>query len=68
MEMQYEIDNEELATILAALRTYQEAGYGEPCNRPDRIQDIATQGDGTEYTSLDADDIDELCERLNTGG
>jgi hypothetical protein len=52
----------ELATILAALRTYQEAGYGDPDRRPDRIHDIAA---GDLWTSLDDAGIDDLCERIN---
>ena len=55
---------QDVNTILAALRTYQEAGYGEPCNRPERIHDIATDGDND--TSLDSAGIDDLCERINT--
>lgn len=58
----YSLDRAELATILAALRTYQAAGYGEPANRPDDIHDIATDGD---VISLDAVAIDTLCERIN---
>ena len=54
-----------LATILAALRTYQEAGYGEPDNRPDAIHDIATCGG--DQISMDDAGIDELCEMLNCG-
>lgn len=57
------LDNDELNTVLAALRVYQECNYGDPAFRPDRINDIAcpTIGD----TSLDAEAIDVLCERLN---
>ncbi len=51
-------------TILAALRYYQMQGLGDPTNRPDAIHNIAT-GDETEI-SLDADGIDELCERINS--
>ena len=54
----------ELATVLAALRFYQEEGRGDPANRSDAIHDIATACD--EVTSLDASAIDALCERLNT--
>ncbi len=42
---------QDVNTILAALRTYQEAGYCEPCNRPAHIHDIATDMDND--TSLD---------------
>lgn len=54
---------EELSTILAALRFYQENGQGDPANRSDDIHDIAT--DGGEITSLDDAGIDVLCERIN---
>lgn len=59
------VEREELATILAALRFYQERGQGEPENRSEAIHDIATHGE--ELISLDAAAIDELCERLNCG-
>lgn len=61
----HSLEADEIATIIAALRTYQEAGYGDPANRPDRIHEIATAGD---VVSLDADAIDRLCERLNCEG
>ena len=57
------ISTQELATILAALRYYQEKGLGDPANRSADIHEIATDGD--EVISLDANDIDDLCERLN---
>ena len=55
--------NQELATVLAALRFYQEAGMGAPDNLPSYIHDIAT--DSGEVISLDGRGIDELCEKLN---
>ena len=58
-------DRAELATILASLRTYQEAGYGDPDRRPDHIHDIAA---GDLWSSLDDAGIDDLCERINCGG
>jgi hypothetical protein len=61
--MKPNIDNQDLNTILAALRAYQAAGYGEPCNRPLAIHDIATNMDNE--TSMDDAGIDDLCERLN---
>lgn len=64
--MKIEIDKAETDTILAALRTYQEKGYGDPCMRPDRIQAIAAPT--IDDTSLDDAGIDELCERINCGG
>lgn len=58
-----DITSQERNTILAALRTYQAAGYGEPCNRPLPIHDIATNLDCE--ISLNAEAIDELCEKIN---
>ena len=55
----------ERATVLAALRFYQAAGMGDPDNRSDDIHDIAT--DGGNVISLNADAIDALCDRLNSG-
>ena len=57
------VDPAELATILAALRFYQQEGQGEPSNRSDDIHVIATDGDA--QISLDAAGIDTLCERIN---
>lgn len=54
---------EELGTVLAALRYYQQNGQGDPYNRSDAIHSIATRCD--EVTSLDDAGIDELCERIN---
>lgn len=59
------LDEAEFATVLAALRYYQQEGMGEPCNRSDDIQAIATNDDMV--TSLDDEGIDILCERLNLG-
>jgi hypothetical protein len=60
------VDSAELATILAALRYYQQEGCGDPNYRSDAIHEIAT--DGGNETSLDSDGIDSLCERINTSG
>ncbi|HHA2676641.1 TPA: hypothetical protein ACOECQ_002765 [Stenotrophomonas maltophilia] len=57
---------EETATILAALRYYQQHGQGSPENRSDEIHEIATGGDEG-LTSLDDEGIDDLCEHLNMG-
>ena len=62
--MQITLDNQDVNTILAALRFYQEHDQGEPANRSDAIHDIATNGD--KDISLDNAGIDELCERINT--
>ena len=53
------------ATIIAALRTYQREGYGDPMNRPDDIQEIAVPNEN--MTSLCDEGIDALCEALNMG-
>ncbi|MBO9471534.1 hypothetical protein J7355_15700 [Endozoicomonas sp. G2_2] len=58
------LDNDELATVIAALRTYQEAGYGDPYNRPERIHEIAA--DDSVMSSLDDAGIDALiADKLN---
>jgi|AntDeeMetagen681_2_1112603.scaffolds.fasta_scaffold11487_3 hypothetical protein len=51
------VDLDERATIMAALRHYQEHGYGDPLNRPDHLQEIA-DADGV-MSSLDDQGIDE---------
>jgi len=59
-----DLDREELATVLAALRYYQHNGMGDPFNRPDWLHDIAVPDAGSD-TSLDDEAIDHLCERIN---
>jgi hypothetical protein len=56
---------EELNTILAALRFYQERGMGDPFKRPSWLQEIACPNEND--TSLTASGIDSLCESLNCG-
>jgi hypothetical protein len=56
---------QQLNTILAALRFYQQHGQGDPARRSDAIHDIAT--DGEIEISLDDAGIDELCQALNFG-
>jgi hypothetical protein len=63
--MLIQINTTDKATILAALRFYQENGQGDPDNRSDAIHGIATGGSDDDVTSLDAEGIDELCERIN---
>jgi len=58
------LSDEELGTVLAALRFYQEKGQDNPGNRSSHIHDIAT--DIGRVTSLDKEAIDQLCERLNS--
>jgi len=57
--------DQEIATILAALRHYQKSGFGEPRARPLDIHEIATSAD--QVVSLDDEGIDALCEKINTG-
>lgn len=59
----FDVTEQEHATIMAALRYYQQQGMGDPANRSDDIHDIATQND--DVISLDAEGIDDLCERIN---
>lgn len=59
-----ELAEDELDTVLAALRYYQDRGMGEPANRPDWLQEIACP-DGANSTSLDDAGIDALCEKIN---
>lgn len=61
--VQVMITPQERATILAALRYYQEYGQAEPALRSDAIHDIAT--DCGRVISLHAEAIDALCERIN---
>ncbi len=61
--MLLDVTRAEFNTILGALRFYQECGMGEPLNRSDRIQEIVCPD--ADDTSLSADEIDALCERLN---
>lgn len=56
-----QLTRRELDTVLAALRTYVNLGYGDPGLRPLDIHDIAAEHD----TSLGAEEIDTLCEELN---
>lgn len=56
------VTQQELATIIAALRFYQHGGQTDPLKRSDDIHDLATDGD--RVASLDDDGIDALCERL----
>lgn len=57
-------DDAEHATILAALRFYQQQGMSDPFNRSDDIQAVACPTEDS--TSLDDEGIDGLCERINT--
>lgn len=57
------VERDELNTILAALRYYQNGGMGEPSSRPDWLQEIACPDD--DATSLADSEIDRLCEEIN---
>jgi len=58
------LDRAGLHTIIAALRHYQQEGFGDPDNRPLDIHDLATNG-GDVMSSLDDEGIDQLIEDLN---
>lgn len=60
----YKLNDAEHATVIAALRFYQQKGQGDPFNRSDDIHELATNG-GEVMSSLDDAGIDELCMRLN---
>lgn len=53
----------ELGTVLAALRCYQQVRGECAGDVPDDLADIAT--DGGAFAAMEADEIDDLCERLN---
>jgi|SRR5471030_132893 len=55
--------DEELHTIIAALRFWQEKGMCEPLNRSDQFHELATNGG--EQTSLCSEDIDVLIDEIN---
>jgi hypothetical protein len=54
---------EDLHTIIAALRFWQSSGMGEPSNRDDEMQELATNGG--EVTSLCDEEIDQLVMDIN---
>lgn len=58
----YRLDDREHATVLAALRFYETEGH----RAIPEIVEIATNGNT--LVGLNGDEIDALCERLNTGG
>ena len=62
----HHLDDREHATVLAALRCYQETVAQSDEPMPERFNDLATNGG--KLNALDADAIDALCERLNCGG
>lgn len=60
-----QVTERELATILAALRFYQRDDVIAE-HRDAAILDIATNGGS--FPPLDEDEVDRLCEALNTTG
>lgn len=58
------VENREQATILAALRHYQQALLS---NRPSLTDFVEIASDGGAVPPLSADEIDELCETVNFG-
>lgn len=60
--MKINIDGQQHATVIAALRYYQQQGLGDPAYRSTEIHDIATNMD--EVISLDSDGIDDLVDHL----
>lgn len=58
-------DEQQTATILAALRFYQREGQGDPAHRDEFIHKLATDGD--RVISLDSAGIDELVEFIQSG-
>lgn len=63
----YALHDDEHATVLAALRLYQQKGMGEPYNRSNEIHEIATNG-GEVFSSLDDEGIDKLYKSLSHKG
>ena len=61
----YPLNDQELGTILAALRTHQNVNLGPGGMSPD-LYDIATN-DGS-FALMNRGEVDELCERLNFMG
>lgn len=60
------LNDRQLSTVLAALRYWQDCGgAGLDPEARELIEDIATNGGSHE--KLSSDEIDELCEELNTG-
>jgi hypothetical protein len=57
--------DQEIGTILAALRHYQHSRRGRGHDLPMAINDIAT--DFGRLSPLRNEEIDRLCERLNVG-
>ena len=59
MKNPVELEERETATILAALRVYQDTAFVSPA-----IMDIATSNG--QFDMMQDDEIDQLCEYLNS--
>lgn len=57
------MSDRELATVLAALRYWQLNVIEDEV-----AEDLNGHGSFEDHSPLDADEIDDLCERLNCGG
>lgn len=63
-DLAYRVGKDEHATILAALRFYQQHNQGEPFERSDDIHALASSPDGT-FDSLEETGIEALFQRLH---
>lgn len=63
---QYELSQQEVGTILAALRYYQHYAVEKMESQPLWLQDIAS--DCGKLHPMNAEEIDHLCEMFNCGG
>jgi hypothetical protein len=61
--LQLLVSEREWATVLAALRFYQERGQTKPAQRSAWIEVITT--DAGRLTALTAEELEQLCLRLN---
>lgn len=59
----YLLSPQEHATVLAALRTYQQVLLATNGDIPDELLDVASNGGS--FDRMEANEIDGLCERLN---
>jgi hypothetical protein len=65
-QFHYDFTENEIGTLLAALRYYQHSGLGNRDNHPTWLREIATNGE--EFIPLNNEDLDRLCEKLNFEG
>lgn len=57
------LDRREFATVLAALRLYEDIAFGRVDERPQLIREIASDGDA--IAPLNNIEVGALCERIN---